>query len=345
VSPRTSRVYGLARRALFRLDPEQAHARSLEALAVAGATGLGRSALRAVFFAEGRPVHAFGLTFPNVLGVAAGYDKDARAVHGLAAIGFGHVEVGTVTPAPQPGNPSPRLFRLPEDRAVINRLGFPSAGADVVLRRLERARPCPAIIGVNIGKQRETPIEEAARDYTGLMRTLAPVADYLAINVSSPNTVGLRRLQAREALLELLQAVAAERASLAEQGRRVPVLVKIAPDLTDDELDDALAAILATGMDGVIATNTTLARDGLSSASAREAGGLSGAPLRDRSTAVVAAIATRTGGRLPIIGVGGVSSPDDAREKLDAGATLVQLYTGLIYEGPGLAAKIVRSLS
>jgi dihydroorotate dehydrogenase len=307
-----------------------------------------RAFLRAWFNVPRRPVQAFGLTFSNPIGLAAGYDKDALGWRGLACLGFGHIEVGTITPKPQPGNPPPRLFRLVEERAVINRMGFPGRGSGFAARHLPPAsvsRAAQTIIGVNIGKNKDTPLEAAANDYLSLMQTFAPLADYLAVNVSSPNTVGLRQLQARQALGDLLSALAAQRQTeVSSIGRPLPILVKLAPDLNDAELDDALDALLATGMDGVIATNTTIDRTGVRSPLAQEAGGLSGAPLRERSTEMIRKIAQRTQGRLPIIGVGGVAGAADVQEKLDAGATLVQLYTGLIYEGPGLVNKIVRGL-
>lgn len=331
-----------ARSALFRMDPERAHALTLQSLSAAGATAPGRATLRAFFAGPPKPVDAFGLRFPNAVGVAAGYDKDAVALRGLAAMGFGHVEIGTVTPLPQPGNPPPRLFRLPEDGAVINRLGFPGEGTDVARARLAALPPLPAVVGVNIGKQKDTPLEGAAADYIRLVRELGPLAGYLAVNVSSPNTVGLRRLQARDALDSLLRSVAVERGALE---RPVPVLVKLAPDLTDEELDDALAAITGAGMDGVIATNTTLSREGLRSPRRGETGGMSGAPLAARSLEVLTTIVRRTGGSLPVVSVGGISSPDDALRRLDAGACLVQLYTGLIYEGPGLLRRILRAVA
>jgi dihydroorotate dehydrogenase len=313
--------------------------------------------IQAWFHTPQKPVQAFGLTFPNPVGLAAGYDKDGLGWRGLACLGFGHIEVGTVTPKPQPGNPRPRLFRLVEERAIINRMGFPGRGASVVAQQLRsyvpqtaqrttcNVRPATCVIGVNLGKNKDTPLEEAATDYLALMETFAPLADYLAVNISSPNTVGLRQLQARQALQALLSVLAARRQEVVPSlGRPLPLLVKLAPDLTDAELDDALDVILATGMDGVIATNTTLARNGVRSPLAQEAGGLSGAPLHGMSTEMIRKISQRTHGRLPIIGVGGVASATDAQEKIDAGATLVQLYTGLIYEGPGLVKRIVREL-
>lgn len=344
-------MYGVLRRLLFRLDPERAHALALGAIRLGGAVPPARWLLRALYGAPPtRPVEAFGVSFPNAIGLAAGYDKDALGWRGLTCLGFGHLELGTVTPRPQPGNPKPRVFRLKEDRGLVNRLGFPSRGAEAVAQRLlaraARRRPGGVVLGVNIGKNKDTPLEAAAADYVALLERFAPLADYLVVNVSSPNTVGLRRLQARDALEALLGEVAAARTRSVEAlGRPVPLLVKLAPDLDDGELDDALGAVLGAGMDGVVATNTTLARDGLRSPAADEAGGLSGAPLTARSTAVIRAIHDRTGGRLPIVGVGGVASADDARAKLDAGATLVQLYTGLVYEGPGLVRRLVRALN
>jgi dihydroorotate dehydrogenase len=336
-------MYTLFRFLLFRLDPETAHGLTLSLIRLAGRLTPVRGFLRAWFRAPAAPVQAFGLTFANPLGLAAGYDKDGLGWRGLATLGFGHIEVGTVTPRPQAGNPRPRLFRLVDERAVINRMGFPGRGAAFLVWQLSGPRPKNLVLGVNLGKNQDTPLEDAARDYLSLVQTFAPLADYLAINVSSPNTIGLRRLQGREALQSLLAALAAQRRQEADRlGRPVPMLVKLAPDLSDAELDDALDVVLGTGMDGIIATNTSLGREGLRSPLAAETGGLSGAPLAGLSTAMIRKIAARTGGRLPVIGVGGVASARDAREKLDAGACLVQIYTGLIYEGPGLVKKILR---
>jgi dihydroorotate dehydrogenase len=335
-------MYPLFRSFLFRLDPETAHGLTLRLVRLAGMLPPVRGVLRLAFAAPSRPVPAFGLTFANPLGLAAGYDKDGLGWRGLAALGFGHIELGTVTPRPQDGNPKPRLFRLIDERAVINRMGFPGRGAEFVARQLRSPRPQGLVLGVNLGMNKETSLDDAARDYLSLLQTFAPLADYLAINVSSPNTEGLRRLQARDALQELLSALAEQRRLEVQRlGRPVPLLVKLAPDLTDAELDDALDALLSTGMDGAIATNTTLGRDGLHTPLAAEAGGLSGAPLRSLSTDMVRKIAARTQGRLPVIGVGGAASAQDVREKLEAGACLVQLYTALIYEGPGLVKKIL----
>ena len=335
-------MYSLFRPFLFKLDPEIAHHLTLQLIRLGAYQPL-NAILRLVFFAPQKPVEAFGLRFQNPVGLAAGYDKDGLAWRGLATLGFGHIEIGTVTPRPQPGNPQPRVFRLVEDQAVINRMGFPGKGAGYVARQLppKARRPKFTILGVNLGKNKDTPLENAAEDYISLMQIFAPLADYLTINVSSPNTVGLRRLQGREMLEGLLGALAAERKALA---KKPPVLVKLAPDLSDGELDDALETIVRAGMDGVIATNTTLGREGLRSSHRDETGGLSGDPLRARSEAVLAQVVKRLGGRLPVISAGGIMGPEDAKRRLDMGAALVQVYTGMIYAGPGLAQKIIRTL-
>jgi dihydroorotate dehydrogenase len=343
-------MYSLLRPLLFQLEPEAAHRLTLLALRFAGSVRPLEAALTRAFNAADKPVQAFGLTFKNPVGLAAGYDKDALAVPGLAALGFGHLEIGTVTPLAQPGNPSPRLFRLIEDQAVINRLGFPSAGAALVVRRLQghrvqALRRSGLILGVNLGKNRDTPLEGAAGDYVSLIDSFAPVADYLTINISSPNTEGLRSLQGRLALDSLLAAIAGARTTASEtRTKPIPVLIKIAPDLSEDELDDAIGVILDRNMDGILATNTTTARAGLSSRQRSESGGLSGAPLSARSEAVLRHIVARLQGRIPVISVGGIMTPDDARRRLDLGAVLVQVYTGLVYRGPGLARLITRSL-
>ena len=301
--------------------------------------------LRQMYTAPARPIEAFGLHFRNPVGLAAGYDKDGLGWRGLACLGFGHIEVGTVTPLPQAGNPKPRLFRLTEEQALINRLGFPGRGAEFVARRLKGKRPRGLVLGVNLGKNKDTRLEQAANDYLLLLEQFAPLADYLVVNVSSPNTVGLRRLQARDLLEGLLTQLAQSRAAKARQlGHHVPLLVKLAPDLQDNELDDALGAIISSGMDGVIATNTTISREGLHSQFAREAGGLSGAPLYGRSLAMVRRIVHLTEGRLPVVGVGGIMDADSARKMLEAGAVLVQVFTGLIYQGPALVKKISSEL-
>ncbi len=340
--------YQTLRPLLFLMDPENAHRLSVRGLRLAGSFDFGRGLLRRTYSpATSQPVELWGLTFPNPVGLAAGYDKDGDAWRGLLCLGFGHLELGTVTPRPQAGNPKPRIFRLPAHRAAINRLGFPSGGGDVVAERVLGARGHGTIIGINLGKNKSTPNEEASDDYVKLIRRFAALADYLVINVSSPNTVGLRRLQARDALGSLLKAVMEEiHVERMTERRPLPLLVKIAPDLDDGELDDVLTAIQDNGVDGVIATNTTIDRDSIAGdPKASERGGLSGAPLTARSTEVIHAIYRRTGGRLPIIGVGGIGSAHDAQEKLDAGASLVQFYTGMIYEGPGLAKRVVEALA
>jgi dihydroorotate dehydrogenase len=340
------KMYRLFRPLLFTIEPETAHDLTLGALRLAGAVSPLNWVISRIFKAPDRPVEAFGLKFRNPVGLAAGYDKDGVALRGLGALGFGHVEIGTVTPRPQAGNPRPRVFRLVEDRAVINRMGFPGKGADsAALRLTGKRRPSNFVLGINLGKNKDTPLEEAAGDYVQLMRVFAPLADYLAINISSPNTVGLRRLQGREMLDDLLVEVASERrAQTVTLNRLVPVLVKLAPDLSDGELDDAVDVILERGMDGIIATNTTLGREGLKSRQRDESGGLSGAPLRMRSEAVLGRLVKRLEGRLPVVSVGGIMTPDDARRRLDMGAALIQVYTGLVYAGPGLVKQIVKSL-
>jgi dihydroorotate dehydrogenase len=305
-------------------------------------------------------VQAFGLTFKNPIGLAAGYDKDALAIRGLAALGFGHVEAGTVTPRPQPGNPRPRVFRLPEDEAVINRMGFPSLGSEFVQKQLNpalrggiaakflaRPRPKPTkkadvILGINLGKNKETPNEQAVLDYLELLQCFAPYADYLAINISSPNTIGLRQLQGRVALEGLLKQLHAQR-QLEEKSlnKRLPLLVKLAPDLNENELGEAVDGILASHMDGILVTNTTLGREGVRSQHRDESGGLSGRPLRLRSEAVLRQVVRRVDGRVPVVSVGGIMQPEDAKRRLDLGATLIQVYTGLIYRGPGLVKKLL----
>ncbi len=345
-------LYPVLRPLIFLLKPEQAHTLTIAALRLGGSNPLSRALLAAWFRPRraGPAVEAFGLRFPNPLGMAAGYDKDGLGWRGLATLGFGHIEVGTVTPRPQPGNPLPRIFRLVPDRAAVNRMGFPNRGAEFLAGRLRPgsatglrgSRPAGVVLGVNIGKNKLTPNEEAAGDYLALLRTFAPLCDYLAVNISSPNTPGLRALQSRAALEGLLEPLAAERREQsARLGKPVPVLVKLAPDLSDEDLDAALEAVLSAGMDGVIIGNTTLRREGLQSPLAAETGGLSGAPLNALNTSMVRDVVRRTGGRLPVVASGGVMNADDARAKLDAGAVLVQLYTGMIYAGPGLVRDIL----
>jgi dihydroorotate dehydrogenase len=337
-------MYRVVRPLLFNLDPETAHQLTLHLIRL-GAYQPFKFLLRAIYASPAKPVEAFGLHFINPVGLAAGYDKDGLAWQGLSTLGFGHIEVGTVTPLPQEGNPRPRVFRLVEDGGVINRMGFPGKGAEFLARKLNKRIGRGVILGVNLGKNKDTSLENAARDYITLMRQFTPLADYLAINVSSPNTVGLRRLQGRELLAGLLGAIARERQDIAENGgKRVPILVKLAPDLSEEELDDALEGIVSSGMDGVIATNTTLGRENLHSKHRGETGGLSGDPLRSRSEAVLKSVVKKLDGRLPVVSVGGIMTPADARARLDAGAALVQVYTGLVYSGPGLVKNVVRQL-
>ena len=336
-------MYNILRPLLFQLDPETAHQLTLQALRVAGNFALSNWLLRQVYKVPSKPVQAFGFTFKNPVGLAAGYDKDGIAIQGLAALGFGHLEIGTVTPEPQPGNPRPRVFRLAEDEGVINRMGFPSQGMSNVERHISDLRgPRSAIIGINLGKNKETPVEQAAQDYVELMRRFIYLADYLTINISSPNTVGLRRLQGREMLEKLLVTIQKEREQIAlGRGGNAPILVKLSPDLYDEELEDAIGVILDKGMDGVIATNTTLAREGVRSKYRGEAGGLSGSPLAAGSEAALRQVAKFVNGKVPIISVGGIMRPNDAKRRLDMGATLIQIYTGLVYQGPGLVKKIL----
>lgn len=343
-------MYQQARKLFFRWDPEVVHDRMIFLLHVAGEVpGFSRLLRRIILPAGDHQVNCMGLKFPNPVGLAAGYDKDGLGWKGLASLGFGHIEIGTVTPEPQSGNPRPRIFRLPEREALINRMGFPGQGSAFVQRHLEPPGSGgirdQIILGVNLGKNREVPNQEAVHDYERLVGDFAPYADYLVVNVSSPNTIGLRRLQARDYLEDLLTRLLDQRNQLSSsQGRNTPILVKLSPDLNDQSLDDALAAVLDAGADGVIAVNTTVSRPGENTRLYREKGGLSGEPLRDLSTVLIDKIARRTGGKLPIIGVGGVSGPEDARAKLSAGASLVQVYTGLVYRGPFLVRQILRGL-
>jgi dihydroorotate dehydrogenase len=338
-------MYPLIRSVLFRLDPEKAHGLTINAIRIAGSLPLIRFVLHRIYSAPPKPVQAFGLNFINPIGLAAGYDKDGLGWRGLACLGFGHIEVGSVTLRPQPGNPKPRVFRLPQDNAIINRMGFPGQGAVAVSRRLQAPRPAGLILGVNFGKNKDTPLEQAEQDYVPLIKAFASLADYLAINVSSPNTVGLRRLQARDMLENLLKILDQER-KLQENilCKRIPMLVKLAPDLSDEELDDALAAIQQQGMDGVIATNTTVDHSAVSSPNGKEVGGMSGSPLFPRSYEMVKKIIYRSQGQLPVVGVGGIMTPDGAKAMLEAGAALIQVYTGLIYTGPSLVQQVLKEI-
>jgi dihydroorotate dehydrogenase len=335
-------LYPLLRPLLFRLDGEKVHRWTLELLDAAHALGLTRFAAPKC---PPAPVQVMGLTFPNAVGLAAGLDKNGEHVDALAALGFGFIEVGTVTPRPQGGNPRPRLFRIPQARALINRMGFNNLGVDRLVYNLSRAR-YRGILGVNIGKNFDTPIERAAADYLACMRKVYPLASYLVANISSPNTADLRRLQSSAELDRLLAALKAEQRALSQaSGRYVPLMVKIAPDLSEEQVEAIAQSLISHGVDGVIAANTTVARTGVEGLPhGDEIGGLSGAPLRERSTAVVRRLHAALGERIPIIGVGGILRGEDAVEKCEAGARLIQLYTGLIYGGPHLVAECVRAL-
>lgn len=337
------KLYPLFRPLLFAADPERAHE-----IAFAGLDAAARTGIAQLFAARlpSSPVEVMGIRFPNRVGLAAGLDKNAEHLAGLATLGFGFLEAGTVTPRPQPGNPRPRMFRIVEAKALINRLGFNNLGVERFVENVNRSG-YRGVLGVNIGKNFDTPNERAADDYVTCLREVYDCATYVTINISSPNTRGLRDLQADDALSSLLESIVGERDQLAEtRGRRVPLAVKIAPDLEADAVRGIARLLLRHRIDGVIATNTTVARDGVAGLPhADETGGLSGAPLRERSTAVLRLLADALGGALPIIGVGGILSADDAREKIAAGASLVQLYTGLIYRGPDLVAQCVRALA
>jgi dihydroorotate dehydrogenase len=334
-------LYRLARPLLFALDPERAHRITLNALETARHCGLA-GLLGAK--SPGTTQRVMGLEFPNPVGLAAGLDKNAEHVDALAALGFGFIEVGTVTPRPQPGNPSPRLFRLPEACALINRMGFNNLGVDRLLFNLKRTR-YRGVLGINIGKNFDTPIERAVDDYLYCLRKVYPAASYVAVNISSPNTRDLRTLQQSTELERLLAALATERERLAARsGRRVPLAVKIAPDLEEFEIDAIARLLIAHGVDAAIATNTTVSREAVTALKhGNETGGLSGAPLRARATAVLRQLAKAAAGRVALIGVGGILSAQDAREKFAAGAALVQIYTGLIYQGPRLISQIIAS--
>lgn len=341
------RIYSALRPLLFRLDAERAHDLIFSGLAVAEA--IARRLPQAWPFSHpALEQELWGLRFPNPIGLAAGLDKNGRAPHVWSRFGFGFVELGTITALPQPGNPQPRIFRLPQDRALINRLGFNNGGAEAVARRLaqlyRRYRPSVPI-GLNLGKSKATPLEGAAQDYAASLRALFRFASYVVINVSSPNTPGLRDLQAEEQLAALLTVVCRENQALAQEHQQPPrpVLVKIAPDLSDDALPRVVEVTRNAGAHGLIATNTTLRRDGLLTPSA-ESGGLSGAPLQRRATAVIRQLRSAAGADFPIIGVGGVFTAADAYAKIRAGAALVQVYTSLIYEGPGLPKQIAHGL-
>jgi dihydroorotate dehydrogenase len=334
-------LYPLIRPALFSLDPETSHTVTLKLLKFGYQTGLTK--LIRPRDTE-NPLTVMGLKFENPVGLAAGLDKNGDYIDALAALGFGFIEIGTVTPRPQPGNPKPRLFRLPEHQAIINRMGFNNLGVDHLLEQVKRCQ-YQGVLGINIGKNFDTPIENAIEDYLIGLRKSYPVASYVTINISSPNTQNLRQLQQADEMKKLLSALKQEQLILAQQqDKYVPLVVKIAPDLTDTEITQIAELLIEFAVDGVIATNTTLDRAMIKGHPlAKEAGGLSGAPVKEKSTHVVALLAQVLKGELPIIAAGGILTVADAHEKLVAGASLVQIYSGLIYQGPQLIADILKS--
>ena len=336
-------IYPLLRPLLFQLDPERAHHITLEGLKQAYQSGLSP-----LFKAQNteQPIEVMGLHFDNPVGLAAGLDKNGDYIDVLAALGFGFIEIGTVTPRPQPGNPKPRLFRLPEHQAILNRMGFNNKGIDHLIEQVKRAR-FRGVLGINIGKNFDTPLEKAVDDYLIGLEKSYPYASYITINISSPNTKNLRQLQQGEEISRLLSALKDTQLRLQQQhGHYVPLVVKIAPDLNDDEIRHIASLLKSLAIDGVIATNTTIERTAIADHPlASENGGLSGAPVKEKSTAVVKKMAEELGGALPIIAAGGILSGQDAKEKIDAGAKLVQIYSGLIYRGPHLITEILKAIS
>ncbi len=326
---------------LFRLDAERAHTLTVKMMIIAHRLGM----LRSVVSGPQQSRSVMGLTFPNALGLAAGMDKSASAVEAWGALGLGAVEVGTLTPRPQPGNPKPRLFRLPEHEALINRMGFNNPGIQSAVAKLKHRRT-KAVVGVNIGKNFDTPNEDAVKDYLICLKAAYPVADYIAVNISSPNTKGLRDLQAEGAVRELISALKKEQAFLKqEHGKQVPFLVKIAPDLNEMQIEALARVFNEQNIDGVIATNTTIDRKAITGHRlANETGGLSGAPVRERSNLVLQAFRTLLKEQIPLIGVGGILCGADAVEKMKAGAALVQVYSGLVYRGPGLVREVIETI-
>jgi dihydroorotate dehydrogenase len=339
-------MYALIKRFLFLFQPEKAHYITANGLTILFSIPGVKSIWKKIFVVKHKSLErqVFGIKFPNPVGLAAGFDKEANMFDNLFACGFGFIEIGTITPKAQPGNPKPRLFRLVEDSAIINRMGFNNAGVDICYEKLKN-RNKNLIVGGNIGKNKVTENEDAVNDYLICFNKLFDVVDYFVINVSSPNTPGLRDLQEKEPLLKLVSTLSEENKT---KQKAKPILLKIAPDLTDGQLDDIIEIVKLSGIDGVIATNTTISREGLKTNSKDVeqigAGGLSGKPLTSRSTEVIRYLATKSNNSFPIIGVGGIHSVEDAHEKLNAGASLIQLYTGFIYEGPSLIKRINKSL-
>jgi dihydroorotate dehydrogenase len=341
--PSKPTMYDLARQMLFKLSAETSHDLSLDLIGAGGRLGINRRLTKAP---ARLPVSVMGLQFDNPVGLAAGLDKNAAAIEGFAQLGFGFIEVGTVTPRAQPGNPKPRLFRLPEATAIINRMGFNNLGVDHLVERVKAAR-YQGVLGINIGKNFDTPVECAQDDYLLCLDKVYDHASYVTVNVSSPNTPGLRSLQFGDSLKALLDALGTRREALAlATGRRVPLAIKIAPDMTDEETAQVASALMATGMDAVIATNTTLSREGVEGLlHGAEAGGLSGAPVREKSTHTVRVLAAQLKGAVPIIAAGGVTEGAHAAEKIEAGASLVQVYSGFIYRGPALIREAVDAIA
>lgn len=336
-------MYSLARPFLFGLDAENAHGLGLKAMELAYRTGTSPLLARKI---EPLPTKAFGLTFPNPVGLAAGLDKNGAHIDALLALGFGFVEIGTVTPRAQSGNPKPRMFRLPQHKAVINRLGFNNEGVDALVANVGRARRKTGLLGINIGRNKDTSNERAASDYLYCLERVYPLADYITVNISSPNTAGLRELQEEQALRQLIGALRESQEELgAQHGKRVPMLVKIAPDLSDEDIDAVARVLRDLSVDGVIATNTTVSRMSVQEHPlAHETGGLSGAPLMGQATMVLRKLRTRLPDSIPVIGVGGILSGADAVAKMSAGATLIQCYTGLVYRGPELVGECVDAI-
>ena len=332
-------MYSLLRPLVFCLDPEKAHHLALNALKTAACCGILPAVER-----DTRPTELMGLTLPNPVGLAAGLDKNGEYIDALAALGFGFIEVGTVTPLPQSGNPQPRLFRLPEHRAIVNRMGFNNHGIDALITNIEKSR-YKGILGINIGKNAVPPIKNAAADYLACLEKAYPHAGYITVNISSPNTKNLRALQEGDELTALLTVLKNKQAQLAtEHGRYVPLAVKIAPDLDDAQIEDIARVVLQTEMDGIIATNTTTDKTALGSHPlAAEAGGLSGEPVREKSNRVLKLLAGHLDGKRPVIGAGGILSGDDAAQKLRLGATAVQLYSGMVYRGPELVRECIEA--
>ncbi|HZJ94951.1 MAG TPA: quinone-dependent dihydroorotate dehydrogenase [Thiopseudomonas sp.] len=336
-------MYSLSRRLLFKLSPETAHELSIDLLGAAGRLGLTK---RLIKQPSALPVNVMGLDFPNPVGLAAGLDKNGDAILGLSGLGFGFIEIGTVTPRAQPGNPKPRLFRLPAAEGIINRMGFNNHGVDYLLSRVNKAK-FDGVLGINIGKNVDTPVENAADDYLICLDKVYNSASYITVNVSSPNTPGLRSLQFGDSLKRLLDTLRERQEDLTVlHGKRVPLAIKIAPDMTDEEIVTVANILVETGMDAVIATNTTTSRVGVEGMlHADEAGGLSGAPVREQSTHVVRVLADTLAGRLPIIAAGGITEGQHAAEKIKAGASLVQVYSGFIYKGPKLIRESVDAIA